>query len=231
MCSFGYPSIYSIMTTDTTPQKKNMEVINRPQIRQTKKSLQFLLKDKRKVISGIIVLLLPVLGNVWRLVPEDIAFPYYETLDVFVWNFFFHLIIVAVGIAWLLSIQQKDHALQFISYASIAYGVLLTFETLPFTEDTPLWVDVIASSVIFFFIFLCLRYIQRYYLEPADYKTLHDGLVHDIHHQRFLGSIDRIEGLISIADMEEPYQRMCAEEIRELKKSIAYIADKYESLR
>ena len=60
---------------------------------------------------------------------------------------------------------------------------------------------------------------------------MHDGLVYDLHHQRFLGSINRIAGLVEMAEMEEPYKHLCAEEIKELKESIAYIAEKYESLK
>ena len=46
----------------------------------------------------------------------------------------------------------------------------------------------------------------------------------------FLGSINRIAGLLEIAEMDEPYKCLCTEEINELKESIAYIAEKYESL-
>ena len=219
------------MTTDTTFQIKHVEVINKPQIDATKKSIQFFLHDRRKVVSLIIVLLLPVLNNLWRVIPEEVTINYYGTLQAFIWTFCVQYMTFMIGVAWYFSLPRKDQVLQFMALTVIAYGTLLTYQTFYITEGTPLWLDLIASAVIFLFIFLCLRYIQRHYLEPADYKTLHDGLVHDIHHQRFLGSIDRIEGLVSISKMEEPYQQLCAEEIQELKKSIAYIADKYESLR
>ena len=209
-----------------------MEVINKPKIAYTKKSLQFFLRDRRKIVSAVIVLLLPILGNVWRFIPEDISFPYYETLDVFVWNFCFHLMIPLVGIGWFMSLPSKDLAMRYISLASIAFGILVTLDTLPFTEETSLWMDLTLTALISSFLFFCLRYIQRNYLEkPDDYKTLHDGLVYDLHHQRFLGSINRIAGLIDVAEMEKPYKQLCAEEIEELKESIAYIAEKYESLK
>ena len=140
--------------------------------------------------------------------------------------------IVVLGIAWYFSVPGKDQALQFISLSVVAYGVLLTYQTFEFGEGTPFWVDLLASAVIFTFLYFCLRYIQRNYLEkPDDYKTLHDGLVYDLHHQRFLGSIDRIAGLVDIAEMEGPYKQMCTEEIEELKESIAYIAEKYAALK
>ncbi|MGB3779195.1 MAG: hypothetical protein WA960_12620 [Tunicatimonas sp.] len=71
---------------------------------------------------------------------------------------------------------------------------------------------------------------KNYLDKPNDYKALHDGLVYDLHHQRFLGSINRIAGLLEIAEMDEPYKCLCTEEIDELKESIAYIAEKYETL-
>jgi predicted xylose isomerase-like sugar epimerase len=91
--------------------------------------------------------------------------------------------------------------------------------------------ELIVTLIIFFFVYLCIRYIRNNYLDrPLDYKMLHDGLIHDLHHQRFMGSINRIEGLIHVANMEEPYKDLCEKELEELKKSVAYIADKYNTL-
>ena len=209
-----------------------MEVINKPKVAYTKKSLQFFFRDWRKIISAIVVMLLPVLNNLWRVIPEDMAHAYYGSFQTFVWTFCIQFMLLLLGIAWYFSIPGKDHVLRFISLSVVGYGVLLTYQTFQFTEGTPLWLDILAAAVIFTFLYLCLRYIQRNYLEkPDDYKTLHDGLVYDLHHQRFLGSINRIAGLIDVAEMEKPYKQLCAEEIEELKESIAYIAEKYESLK
>lgn len=121
--------------------------------------------------------------------------------------------------------------MRFISLSVVAYGVLLTYQSLEFGDGTPLWIDISASAVIFAGLYLCLQYIQKNYLnKPSDYKTLHDGLVYDLHHQRFLGSINRIAGLLEISEMDEPYKCLCVKEVDELKKSIAYIAEKYEAL-
>ena len=218
----------------TPPEQSpsSMEVINKPKVAYTKKSLQFFFRDRRKIASAIVVLFLPVLGNVWRLIPENVPFPYYETLDIFIWNFCFHLMIPLIGVGWFMSLPSKDLAMRYISLASIAFGVLVTLDTLPFTEETPLWMDLIITALISAFLYFCLRYIQNNYLEkPDDYKVLHDGLVYDLHHQRFLGSINRIAGLTEVGEMEEPYKCLCAKEIEELKQSIAYIAEKYEALK
>ena len=209
-----------------------LEVINKPKVAYTKKSLQFFLRDRRKMISVLIVMTLPLLDNFWRIIPEDIPFPFYDTLFMFVWTLGVHLLPLFVSIAWYLSIPRKDHVLQYISLSALAYSILITFETLPFAGVTPLWLDIAVSGVILVCLYFCIDYIKKNYLEkPDDYKRLHDGLVYDIHHQRFLSSINRVAGLIDVADMEEPYKHLCAEEIEELKESIAYIAEKYEALK
>lgn len=208
-----------------------MEVINKPKIAYTKKSLQFFFSDWRKVVAAIVILSLPLLNNLWRLFPEDVSNEFYGTHQVFVWMVCIHLMILALGVAWYFSFPEKDKVLRFISLSVIAYGVLLTIQVFEFTKGTPLWLDIVLSAMIFAVLYFCLQYIQKNYLnKPNDYKTLHDGLVYDIHHQRFLGSINRIAGLLEIAEMDEPYKCLCTEEINELKESIAYIAEKYESL-
>lgn len=209
----------------------SMEVINKPKVYYTQKSLQFFLKDKRKIASAIIIMFLPFISNIWRIIPKDIPFPYYNSLYIFIWTFSTYFIFLILTIAWYLSVPKKDYALQYITLSAVAFGVFLIFETLPFIGATPLWLDLIASSVIFYFIYLAINYIKNNYLsKPSDYKVLHDGLVYDIHHQRFLGSINRIAGLLEVADMKEPYKQLCEQEIEEIKESIAYIAAKYEEL-
>ncbi len=208
-----------------------MEVINKPKINHTKKSLQFFFHDRRKVISAVAILSLPFLNQLWRLAPEGIEISYYDSFEVFVWNFCLNLMFVIISIAWYFSVPKKDQVLQFLSLLSAGYGIYLTLETLPFADETSLWVDISTSAVILACLYFCLQYIQKNYLDkPNDYKALHDGLVYDLHHQRFLGSINRIAGLLEIAEMDEPYKCLCTEEINELKESIAYIAEKYESL-
>ena len=218
----------------TKPERsrQRMEVINKPKIAYTKKSLQFLFRDKRKIISAIFVILLPFISNAWRFVPEDIPFPFYETLYMFVWTFTVNFLVVVLSIAWFFSVPAKDYAMRMIILAALFFGIFLTYQTFPISDEVPLWQDIAASAIIFICIYFCLHYIQKNYLEkPDDYKTMHDGLVYDLHHQRFLGSINRIAGLIEMAEMEEPYKHLCAEEIIELKESIAYIAEKYQSLK
>ncbi len=209
-----------------------MEVINKPKVYYTQKSLAFILRDKRKIISALIILLLPAVSNLWRLIPEDIIQSYYGTMQVFLWNISIHIMLAMISIAWFFSIPKKDNVLQIISSGGIAFSVFLIFEVFPFSAETPLWFDIVASLIIFYFLYLAINYIKNNYLsKPSDYKVLHDGLVYDIHHQRFLGSINRIAGLLEIAEMEEPYKQLCEREIEEIKESIAYIAEKYEELK
>lgn len=209
----------------------NMEVINKPEVAYTKKSMQFFLNDWRKVIAAAVLLFLPLLNNLWRLFPENVSNEFYGTLQVFVWMICVHLMILLLGVSLYFYFPEKDKVLRFISLSVIAYGVLLSLQVLEFSKGTPLLLDIALSGVIFAGLYLCLQYIQKNYLnKPNDYKTLHDGLVYDLHHRRFLGSINRVAGLIEAAEMEEPYKCLCAQEIDELKKSIAYIAEKYEAL-
>ena len=215
----------------TRQNNQIMEVINKPRIVYTKKSLQFFFSDWRKVVAAIVILSLPLLNNLWRLFPESAPNDFYGTLQVFVWMICIHLMILGLGIALYFYFPEKDKVLRFISLSVIAYGVLLTLQVFEFTKGTPLWLDVSASAVIFAGLYFCLQYIQKNYLDkPNDYKALHDGLVYDLHHQRFLGSINRIAGLLEIAEIDEPYKCLCSQEINELKESIAYIAEKYEAL-
>ncbi len=209
-----------------------MEVINKPKVYYTRKSMQFFLQDKRKIVSALSVVLIPVIGNLWRVIPINIPFPHYDFLYTFIWAFSTYLMFLMLATAWYLTIPRKDHVLQFIALSAVAFGVFSTFETLPFVEQTPLWLDLIASSIVFIFLFLSLNYIKNNYLsKPSDYKVLHDGLVYDLHHQRFLGGINRIAGLLDVCDMDESYKKLCMGEINDIKESIAYIADKYEDLK
>lgn len=195
------------------------------------KGLQFLFQDRRKVVSLILVISLPILTNIWRFVPETIEVDWYPNLSILIWTFFVNLASVIVAVAWYFTIPRKDFVLQIIASAVIYYGLFMVFTMLPFTENTSIWSELLATLVLFFFFYLCIRHIRNNYLDrPMDYKMLHDGLVHDLHHQRFMGSINRIEGLIHVAKMEEPYKDLCEKELEELKNSVAYIADKYNGL-
>ena len=219
---------------EITPEQSQstMQVINKPRVAYTKKSLQFFLRDRRKIVSALLIILLPLLSNAWRLIPQDIPFPYYEHLYVFVWTFSVNFLLLILSTAWYFSVPTKDYVMRTITLSALAFGIFLTYQTLPFSDAAPLWQDLVASAAIFVFFYLCLRYIQRNYLEkPDDYKVLHDGLVYDIHHQRFLGSINRIAGMLEVAEMEEPYKCLCRKEIEDVKESIAYIAEKYEALK
>lgn len=208
------------------------KLFQRPLIDLTAKSIQYTFKDGRKLASLLIILLLPLIGKIWVFVPEEYEFPYYESLQIFLWTFSINFICVLVSVAWFLTIHRRDFALQTIALAAIFYSLFMTFDTLPFTQKTPIWLDISATFCIFLGVAIYLYYIHKNYLHRAiDYKVLHDGIVHDLHHQRFLGEISRIEGLIEIAEMEEPYRTMSKKEIAKLKESVSYIAEKYKELK
>ena len=195
------------------------------------KSIEYLFHDRRKLISLMVVILLPIITNIWRFIPEDIEFPYFSGLNIFIYHFFINFTTVVIATAWYFTIHRKDYVQQIIVLSVIFYGIYMSLTVLPITDYTPLWMEFIATPVIFFLIYLGIRHICNHYLDrPMDYKMLHDGIIHDLHHQRFMGSINRIEGLIHVANMEEPYKDLCEKELEELKKSVAYIADKYNTL-
>lgn len=208
------------------------KIIQSPIIELTVKGAQFTFRDGRKLASLIIVILLPLIGKLWEMVPQNIEFPYYDYFHLFLYSFSINFISVLISVGWFLTIHRKDFALQIIALASIFYSVFMTYDTLPFTQTTSLWIDLSAIFCIFNGVVFYLFYIHRNYLaQISDYKVLHDGIVHDLHHQRFLSDISRIEGLIEIAEMEEPYRSMCKKEISKLKESVTYIADKYSELK
>ena len=166
------------------------------------------------------------------MVPENIDFPYYGSLQTFLWAFSVNFMILLLSVAWFLTIHRRDFALQIIALAATSYGIFMTYDTLPFTQHTPLWLDISATFCIFMGVTIYLYYIHKNYLQRAtDYKVLHDGIVNDLHHQRFLSDISRIEGLIELAEMEEPYRSLSKKEIAKLKESVTYIAEKYSELK
>jgi len=208
-----------------------MNIIGKQQIDSLSKTFRYTLKDRRKLISLIIVLALPLVLFMWRFIPDNIEFPFYGYLHIFIWTFNLYFALVMISAAWFLSTPRRDFATQIIVLAALFFSIFLTWNALPIFEESPWWVDVSISIVLFIVIAVYLHYVYRNYIDRnIDYKQLHDGIVHDLHHQRFLNSISRIEGLMKVAEMEEPYKSMCADEIAELKESVSYVADKYKAL-
>lgn len=195
------------------------------------KSFKYTLKDKRKVFSLVIIILLPVIVNLWRTIPEGIYFPYYEELHYFVYTFSVAAIALLVGIAWFLTIPRRDFAMRIIVMVVIFFGSYITYDTLPITAYTPVWVDALIVFSVFVFVCIYLYYVYKnYIIHSVDYKALHDGIVHDLHHERFMNEISRIEGLIDMAEMQEPYKTLCQQEVSKLRESVEYIAEKYSDL-
>lgn len=195
-------------------------------------SFKYTLKDKRKLSAFFVVILIVVIGNLWHFIPQDIPFPYYGSLDVFIYNFSNQFQVALAGVAWFLIVPRRDFALQILSMGLIAYGAFMTFSTLPLTLRTPLWIEITCSLLVFCAIVAYLYYIQNNYVNKRiDYKHLHDNIVHDLHHQRFLNHLSRAEGIIDISDMPEPYKSMSLEELSKVKEAIHYISIKYAAIK
>ena len=197
-----------------------------------RKTFQYTIKDRRKLISLLIVLFLPVVSNSWRLIPNGIPFYYYHDLSVFVYMFGLNLLVMMVAIAWFLILPRRDFALQIFALAAVFYGLFITLDTLPFTDSTPVWLDILISTIPFLIICVYLYYVHRNFIhQKIDHKQLYEGLLHDLHHQRLLNTVSRVEGLISIAEIEEPYRSMCREEIQKMKEGISFLSEKYSDLK
>jgi len=193
-------------------------------------SLKFTFRDKRKRVAFLLVAFIPVLGNIWKFIPQDIPFPHYQNLDVFIFTFTGQFILVVIGVAWFLIIGRKDFGLQILALALIAYGVFTTYSTLPLSKTTSVWFDLLVTMILTFFLSVFLYYTQTNTLHGYDYKAQCEDMIHDLHHSRFLGRVCRIEGLLHISEMPEAYKGMTLREVQELKDNIKYIGEKYENL-
>ncbi|MGB3585137.1 MAG: hypothetical protein WBA23_01295 [Tunicatimonas sp.] len=194
-------------------------------------SLKFTFNDKRKRAAFLLVAMIPLVGNLWKAIPIDIPFRHYDYLDVFVFTFTTQFIFVIIGVAWFLIVGRKDLGLQILALTLVAYGVFMSFSTLPLTASTSLSFDILVTAVITALLATFLFYIQNHAKPGYDYKAECEDIIYDLHHSRFLGSICRLEGLMRISDMKEPYREHALRELEDLKQSVEYIAKKYEGLQ
>ncbi len=194
-------------------------------------SLKFTFNDKRKRAAFLLVAMIPLVGNLWKIIPTDIPFRHYDYLDVFIFTFATQFIFVMVGVAWFLIVGRKDLGLQILALTLVAYGVFMSFSTLPLTAATPLGFEIFVTATITALLATFLFYIQNHAKPGYDYKAECEDIIHDLHHSRFLGSICRLEGLMRISHMKESYKEHALQELEELKQSVEYIAKKYENLQ
>lgn len=200
-------------------------------LRVVRESFSYTIKDRRKLISISIIALLPLLCSLWRLIPEDSTIIHYGALNTFVYLFLTNFAIVLVAVAWFLTVPRRDFSMQIIAFAAVFYGIFLTFDTIPQEKPTPVWFDISVSLMIFTVICVYLYYIHRNYINSKiDHKQLYDGMVHDLHHEKLLNSVSRVQGLIDVAELEEPYRSMCQEEIMKIRDAVSYVSDKYSDL-
>ena len=132
----------------------------------------------------------------------------------------------------MLMVPRKDYVMRFVLSALLIYGIYMTYGTLPIADETPLYIDVLATTAVFVVVYGSIVYIQKNYLEKKQsYESMHINLLHDLNHHRFMGAVCRIEGMLKVSDMEGHYRDACEKEIEELKETFAYISEKYENLR
>ena len=204
-----------------------MVIINRPKISYLRESIGLLWSSKRKTAILVLVLLLPLVEKSWRFF-QEIPHPKHGTLDVYVWLIGIHLTMVMLGAAWYLSHLKKDRSSRFIALSVVVYGMLLTIQVIGVGAGTPLWMDLLAAVGILIVLHISLEHMQSKYLSsPNDYQPLYENAINDLNYQRFLGSVDRIAGLLEIAQLEEPAKQKCQGDVSQIKKSLAYIAEKY----
>ena len=195
------------------------------------KTQGFMRADPQKMINVCVVLLLPVLNNVWRLFPEELPYPYYEWFVVFVWTWSFHLSLVLLAAVWLLSIPRKDRILRTLAGVSFTYTVFMTLQCFLYTGDTSHWFDIVTAVLLSVILLRVLGYFQKKYFAPSkNYKALHDGIIHDIHHRSFLKNVHQLEDTLRTTRMDERYRSLLTDEIAQLKASVTRVDKQYETL-
>lgn len=193
------------------------------------KSPVFKLSKARKT-SFIMIILLPFVYHAWRFFPENVAYEHYGELHIFLWTLGAHLVPFLITLAWYFTLPKKDYLLHFLVLTCLGYCCYLLIGTIPPFSSTPLWIDLVVAFAFTAAVYFLIEFIKKkYYNYSTDYKELHDGLIHDIHHSRFLGNISRVEGLIELSEMEDEYKEICKNQLEELRGNIAYIADKYDN--
>lgn len=134
---------------------------NRSQVNQFRKSFQFFISVPRNILIVVASLMLPVVYNFWKLLPEEAYFDAYGSLQVFGWTFGVHFMLIMISIAWWFSINSKDYVLQLFSLATLFYSVFITYATLPFTTHTSWWLNVTATAGIFTCIVAAALFIKK----------------------------------------------------------------------
>lgn len=191
-------------------------------------SFRYTFRDPRKRLSFLIIMALPLIYNAWRVVPEEIPFGDYYDLSVFTYQFAAHFMFLLVSCAWFSALPRRDFAMQIIASAAIFIGLFICIDMLPILDGTPLWMDLLIVAGVYAAVGSYLFYIH-YSKRTTDYKTLYNGILHELHHSQVLGSVARIEGLL-LSDDSDRYKHLTLKELDSLKKAVSYLSEKYQDI-
>lgn len=191
-------------------------------------SFRYTLRDPRKRLSLLFIMVLPFVYNAWRAVPKEIAFGDYYDLRVFTYQFASHFMLLLVSCAWFSALPRRDFAMQIIVSGAIFIGIFICIDMLPILDGTPLWMDLMIVAGVYGAVGGYLFYVHHS-KRNTDYKILYDGILHELHHSQVLGSVARIEGLLLSPDADQ-YKHLTLKELDSLKKAVGYLSEKYRDI-
>lgn len=185
-------------------------------------------KNPRKRTALILVILVPTVGNLWQFIPDHFYFTYYDQLNIFVYTFTTQLTIVIFAIVWSLNTPPKDYLAQLMAAGMIVYGVFMTLSTLPFTIDTPLSVDLTMTAIVGAII---IAVIVKTHIRPGNNpKQVEDDyrqLIYDLNHSKLMGSVCRMEALLSYREISPEEKKLLLKELKQLRKTASFVNEKY----
>ena len=196
-----------------------------------KNSFRYTLQDPRKAVSFFIVLSLPFLYNLWRLIPKDIPLDPYFDLSTFVYQFINVSLVMLISLAWYLVLPRRAFAVKMLALAGVAFGAFICLDALPLTQHTPVWLTASSVVVVYGLLVYYLIYVRRVYMEDfSDYQQKYEGLLHDLHHDKILGSVSRLEGLMAMRNSDPLFDELCVKEVAKLRQAVSYLNQKYRDI-
>lgn len=158
--------------------------------------------DRDKSIILIIVLIFPINSNIYLLTP-DYFFPYYETLDSFVFTISESVGHILLASALYFSFEKRDNFYQYLPFSIILFCCYHIFAKIPFWSEVPVYVELF-SFLLVGVPFICLiRFVKNKVIADKMRKINHG----------ILQNTSRLKGLLGIKFEDESLRLalMCKE--------------------